>query len=274
MDRNSNLEHLWDFAMPSKDKYRRSLMYKSSSKKTLSRANGGTTPNSVDVIPEVQQDITEFKTYLPTHERTKGQARFYTYKQKLDSALSAKNPDAWKKVSGLYQYNEDTPIHERLSKAQEYIQNKTFPYSLSEEEMKTVLGEDYEDFNTLRGENTKLWGLDVAGSGEKGDTAQQTAYGLRNSWSIPNPRYSRPIYIKGEHKADIEGRTTYDPTKKSYQYSYSTKQIKKSGGLLRVNTKPSERETRAQDNRDKDKTSLRKPNAVPGAINKTRSHRQ
>lgn len=281
MDRNSNLEHLWDYAMPSKDRYKRSLLYKPSNVKVPSRADGGIASTPVTatpvVEPEVQQGEEEFKTYLPTHKLTQDQARLYAYKQKLDAALASKNPETWKKIQGWY--SEDTPIAERIAKAQGYIQDKTYPYSLKEEEMKSLLGEDYEDFNTLRQERSKLWGLDVAGVEEQGKSTPQTEYGLRNSWSIPNPRYSRPITVKGEKREEIEGRTTYDPSKKVYQYSYITKPLtiptlKKKGGLLRVNPKQSKKEEMTQDSIDKDKSSLRKPNAVPGSVNKSRSHRQ
>jgi hypothetical protein len=297
MDEKSTLEHLWSLAMPRQNRYERTLMYKPSVKK---QAKGGpatepptTTPNikPVDMSDWEkggQQDIEEYKKTIPTNESINNSARLYAYKAKLDSALAAKNPNAWKKISGSYDPNAS--VQDRLTKAQGYIQDKTYPYALNEADQRATLGNDYEDFNKLRtgyAANVAKFGegkYTVQGSGEQGQPVDQTAYGLRNSWAIGPARHEFGSSINGAPRAHINTTASYDTTKKAYDYQYSQPKYyplantKKQGGLLRGYSSKKDPMTKEQTakqyeaDRRRD-SSLRKPDMVPGSASKSRSHR-
>ena len=298
MDEKSTLEHLWSMAMPRKNRYEKTLMYKPSVKK---QANGGladgptTTPNVKPVEMSEwdkggQQDVADFKKRLPTLEEDKNRARLYSYKTQLDSTLATKNPTAWNKVQAQSKFGESTPIADRIAKASGYIKDKTYPYSLNEQDMRSTLGDKYDDFNNLRGSYDKEWGFGAQGTAEKGALAQNTAYGLRNSFGIipmVHTSGASASPVKGAKpipRSSITARTSYDTTKNTYDYAYDqpryfpSNTTKKKGGLLRGYSSRKDPMTKEQTakqfeaDRRRD-SSLRKPDMVPGSASKSRSHR-
>ena len=283
-------------------------MYKSSVKKKAKKAEEGavaanpkmppqpiTTPNVKEPVDfsgweqKGQQEISDWKQGFENNEDFKGNARLNAYKSKLDSALSAKNPEAWKKISGSY--NPNDTVQNRLNKAQGYIQDKTYPYALNEQEQRGALGNDYEDYNKLRtayAENVAKFGegkYSVQGAGEKGQPVDNTAYGLRNSWAISPAQHTFGSSFNSAPRAQASGTVAYDTTKKSYNYQYGTPKIfpapvvaKKQGGLLKGYTSNKAPMTKAQITRQYESdrrrnSSLRGPNMVPGSASKSRSHR-
>ena len=299
MDEKSTLEHLWNPAMPRQSRYERTLMYNSSIKK---QAKGGpteiepptTTPNvkpveMSDWEKTGQQEIDSYKSFVAGNEDFKNNARLNAYKSKLDSALSAKNPTVWKKISGSYDPN--STVQDRISKAQGYIQDKTYPYALNEQEQRTVLGNDYEDFNKLRTDyaaNVAKFGggkYSVQGNGEQGAPVDQTAYGLRNSWAIQPPIHQWGSSYQGTPRAHMDTTISYDSTNKSYDYRYGQPKIypaptgtRKEGGLLKGYTSEKKPMTKSQITKQYESdrrrnSSLRGPNLVPGSASKSRSHR-
>ena len=299
MDEKSTLEHLWSIAMPRQNKRDRSLMYKPSVPK---QANGGAATEPPTTTPNVEpvklsewdtlahKDIENFKAKLPTLEEDKNRARLYAYKTQLDSTLATKNPAAWKKVHSQVKFDESTPIADRIAKASGYIEDKTYPYSLNEQDMRSTLGDKYDDFNKLRGAYDQKWGFGAQGTAEKGAPIASTAYGLRNSFGIvpmihtsgysasPAPG-QKPI-----PRSEITARTAYDTTKNAYNYQYDQPKYypatgkRKKGGLLRGYSSKKDpmtvEETAKQYEADRRRnSSLRKPDMVPGAASKSRSHR-
>lgn len=298
MDEKSTLEHLHDMGMPRERRYDRTLMYKSSVKKAqtgavATPAQPKTTPNVKQPIDlsdwtnKGNQDIADWKTSLESNNDFKESARLNAYKTKLDVALSAKNPDAWKKISGSYDAN--APVQDRLTKAQGYIQDKTYPYALNEQDQRTALGNDYEDYNKLRttyAANVAKFGegkYSVQGSGEHGTPVDSTDYGLRNSWAISPAAHTFGSSFNGAPRAQSSATVAYDPTKKSYNYQYGASKLfpspaKKEGGLLKGYTSNKDpmtpvqimKQFKSDERRD---SSLRGPNMVPGSASKSRLYR-
>lgn len=306
MDEKSKLEHLWDMGMPRERRYEQTLMYKPSVKKKVKKAEDGaiaanpkmppqpnTTPNVKEPVDfsdweqKGQQDVSEWKQGLESNEEFKGAARLNAYKSKLDTVLSAKNPEAWKKISGSYDSN--APVQDRLTKAQGYIQDKTYPYALNEQEQRSALGNDYEDYNKLRSAyaaNVAKFGegkYAVQGGGEQGQPIDQTAYGLRNSWAIAPARHDFTSVFNKMPRAQSSGTVSYDTTKRAYNYQYEDPKIfpaptRKEGGLLKGYTSNKSPMTKAQITKQYESdrrrnSSLRGPNMVPGSASKSRSHR-
>lgn len=299
MDEKSKLEHLHDMGMPRERRYERTLMYKPSVKKAAEGAvatpeQPGSTPNvkqPVDLSDwdsQGKQEVDTWKKSFETNEDFKGNARLNAYKTTLDSALSAKNPEAWKKISGSY--NPNDTVQNRLNKAQGYIQDKTYPYALNEQEQRTALGKDYEDYNKLRSAyaaNVAKFGegkYSVQGEGEKGAPVDNTAYGLRNSWAITPAQHTFGSSVNGAPRAQASGTASYDTTSRAYNYKYTDPKFfpapaRKEGGLLKGYTSNKDPMTKTQtakqlkaDNRRN--SSLRGPNMVPGATKITRTFRQ
>ena len=200
------------------------------------------TPAVDDWTKAAQQDVENFKQKLPTLDEDKNRARLYAYKTQLDSLLSSKNPTAWKQLNTTNKFNETTPIADRISKATSYVNDKTYPYALSEQEMRQSLGNNYDDFNTLRATYDKKYGFGAQGMAEKNMPVQNTAYGLRNSWGIVPMVHSSVMTAspvpntKPIPRTEVVARTSYDPVKKAYDYQYDAPKfyaMKQEGGLLR-----------------------------------------
>ena len=79
MERNSNLEHLWDMAMPRQNKRERALMYRSSTKPIPKAAQGspalnrdmGPEPVSLSNLPFKDQRLPGIETFIPQADMSK-----------------------------------------------------------------------------------------------------------------------------------------------------------------------------------------------------------
>lgn len=231
MERNSNLEHLWDMAMPRQNKRERALMYRSSTK-PIPKAAGGSTGPSRDAGPipapiEHLQFSTHpvpspIETFIPTADMSK-------YK-----TTSSVNNNQWTPQTrrSMYEY---------LNKAGRLGQDMT-----------------PEQWGTLKPEETAKY-LDPSAGFDYtvGQSANPGGYKYWTRDTLPGRTGDSSIYYNA--KKNTKYPTTYG--------------VRFDGGLLKK--KPlSRKEALAQDARDKGKTSLRKPNEVPGAASKSRSHRQ
>ena len=161
--------------------------------------------------------MTRFKESSQKDETFKKRARLHYYKQVLDAELAKKNPEAWTRIDE--QRPISGPLRDRTALAGKLIDDDSFAYALNDEEIKTILGAKYDDFNTLRSWSAETFDAGVTGEGEEGTQVEQTRYGLRNSWAIPDTTYSSTYNTKPYiiDKAEI----AYNPADDSYSYKYT-----------------------------------------------------
>jgi hypothetical protein len=247
MERNSNLEHLWDFAMPRK----KTGLMKRTDPKPMSRKQavaqdnrdkGKTSLRKASEVPgaadkksnnRMQQGGRIIKAQVGTKVQGDDSARFankrfdeyrdlarlQAYNEKLRPALAALNPGGWSAASAGIDTIPSTT--RRVAQARQYQNTNVFPESLSRSQANNVLGADSTDYNNLSNRWTSKWNLPVQGANETtAPRASRTRYGLLNYASAP-----RPTFSSSSPSFDINSSAKYDiPTKK---YSYETYVTKK-----------------------------------------------
>lgn len=150
---------------------------------------------------------------LPFKER----ARMSYYKTILDAELAKKNPQKYAEI--VKQYNRNTPVADRTAAADRLVESGEYDYALDLDDIKNILGDQYNDFNTLRTKYAADYGSTVAGEAEGGTSTGMTRYGLRNSWATPVPIWDRSYDSNPSIEDTVEA--SYDPATRSYSYKYN-----------------------------------------------------
>lgn len=164
------------------------------------------------------EKMKDFKARTESNEDYKKRARLFYYKQILDKELEKKDPTRYANV--VNQYGTKRTISEKAALADKLINDQYFNYALNDDEMKTILGDKYADFNTLRSWSASNAAADVSGSGESQVPIDQTKYGLRNSWAIVDP-WTESVYNDEIGRLD-SSRIKYNPDTNTYTYAYVT----------------------------------------------------
>jgi hypothetical protein len=249
MERNSNLEHLWDFAMPRKKPglMKRTDPKPMSKKQAIAQDNrdkGKTSLRKANEVPGaadkksvnrmqlgglikkgqkgVVTDVTgndEARFADPRYNQLRDEARLQAYNARLRPSLAALNPTGWNTASvGVDTVPSTT---RRLARARQYQTTNVFPQSLSRSQANNVLGADSTDYNKLATNWAGTWNHRVQGANEAPTTPTgNTRYGLLNYAMAPKAEFT-----SSSPNFDINSTASYDiPTKK---YSYKTQITKK-----------------------------------------------
>lgn len=143
-------------------------------------------------------------------------ARLYAYKQMLDGTLRSKSPEQYDTV---LKQKEQTPYQERNKFADQLYSKGSYKDALTLDDIRHTLDRDTDDFNSLRNKyiKKKVSGNDLLDENayKNGDTA----YGLRNSWSINAPHAGG---VDNENAPTIHYtyEISYDPKTKKYKKVY------------------------------------------------------
>jgi len=163
------------------------------------------------------------------NERLRNLAELNYYKNYWDKALESKNPEAYKKAIAAKPASKRI---DHLTAAADSIYNKgEYAEKLTLEEMEKMQPEYYKRTNELRkyfANEDKVAGVgDVAGAREGDVSAEDTAWGLRNSWNVPAAARSYVYDNKqGSRYSEGEISAEYNPEDKENAFRFTDKLTK------------------------------------------------
>jgi hypothetical protein len=171
-----------------------------------------------------KSDLYKDKTIKETLD---DQSELYYYAQKLNEELRKKDPENFDQLVKDYGYNKDRPLSPttRVKGAKNYVAGvggKKFDKSLSIEEQKNILGDDWDRYAELK----KTYGanLNLFGENENPDKPETWRVGARHAVAMNPVSYQHVAKEGGNIKANYQREVTYDPTQEN-AYVYKDKSL-------------------------------------------------
>lgn len=192
----------------------------------------------------VNTDPTKDPNYVYYQNRIKekepilqDKARLYYYTQQFNEPLKGKNPEVYNELVGKYGYNKDNPLSTktRVTGADSYAKNNPNFY-LSPEEQQKVLGENWNDYNQLRGKYGNEYNL--LGEGDDPTKPETWKVGARHAVAFNPVSYNYTIEPteEGQKSSSFMHNVSYDPTAENkYTTSLDYKQYAKGGYIADSN---------------------------------------
>lgn len=145
------------------------------------------------------------------------QSELYYYAQKLNQELRKKDPENFDKLVKEYGYNKDRPLSPttRVKGANYYVsgtEGRNFNKSLSVEEQKNILGDDWDKYVELK----KMYGsnLNLFGENENPDKPETWRVGARHAVAMNPITYQHTLKnrVSGNIESNYLREVRYDPT--------------------------------------------------------------